>query len=147
MSEIDYIVLVNDKLKRPHINLPNEYNDPAVACNAGVQYTRYVKQLACLGTLRAVFAPTVTVPEDCEMVCKATVVQETKVSGDGALSDKLPLEDTSRIKPILNESEVFSDKSKVAWAEAYEITLTTMKPVKVKLYHVLLHLEKLLRKR
>ena len=156
-SEVNYIVLIDGKRKRLHVNLLKEYHSPVVACNASVHCTGYAEdKAACLRAVRTAFAPTATAPESREMVCHAAVVQESEEAEDGpvtlescqsetlsdvALSEKLTTEDTGRLKAILHEfSHVFSDKPRVARVEPHKITLTTTKPVKVKPYQVPLHL-------
>lgn len=78
-----------------------------------------------------------------EMVCNEATVQDTEVSGGGpvtlqscqtealsdvALSDKLTVEDTRRIKSILHGFfAIFSDKSRVVMVELDTITLTIKK--------------------
>lgn len=124
MSELNYSVLVDGKSIRLHINLLKEYHSPAVACNVDVQYSGYKDKSSCLRPVRKALSLTVTAPESDEVVCNATLVQDTEESGDVPVTlQSCQAEALSDVALSDKLSDVSSDKPRVTRVKPHKIPL------------------------
>ncbi|XP_063847238.1 uncharacterized protein LOC135092552 [Scylla paramamosain] len=157
VSDLNYVVLIDGKRKRLHINMLKEYHAPTISGSAGAQEPAYAEDRAtCLKAVRDIFSLSTAAKEEGEIKCSAAVIHDAEDVGDGpltvqkrqtetvddvTLSERLTPEEVSIIKDLLGEyAEVFSDKPRVARVSPHKITLTNRKPVKVKPYQVPLQL-------
>ena len=148
VSPVNYLVDVNGRTKRFHINMLKKYYTQDVV--AGVQdklHRRTQEQMQCLRLVTKTFAEN---HEKC--VCSATVISDPQEGECGPVTPVTSQEETHRdvqvgpelagrdwleVKKLLGKyGDIFSDRPKIANVPPHEIELTNHVPVRVKPYAI-----------
>ncbi len=87
VSDLNFVVLIDGKRKRLHINMLKEYHAPAISGSAGAQEPAYAEdKAACLKAVRGIFSLSRAAKEEGEIKCSAAVIHDAEDVGNGPLT-------------------------------------------------------------